>query len=253
MTRYAIAAVLLASLLQACATPKPVAVDIDSSEATWTIESILQRLELPEPPAAISAVADLSIQSPLYTGGSAVHLKHRINDSILVAFTVRGLGLEAARLLVTPDSFFLYNRLEQSVTVGSSRDELVPAMFSPEDAMRRMLGLIKPDEQTPWALSETPDGIVLRDAEQQEQWIIDPSIGRVVSYERSLASGQLAEAIYFSDFAAVDSVLYPRRVVYRNPPQATNGLLQIRSITFSDDVASLALGAPPDAKRMVLE
>ena len=251
MARYALAALVLVMLLQACSGPNRTAVDTAADADRWTVASILKRLELPDPPAAIIAAGDLSIQSPLYTGGAAMRLKHRAADSMLVSLAVRGLGIEAARLLVTPDSFFLYNRLEGVVTAGV--DDFLPAMFSAAAAMRRMLGLIRPDGETAWELVETADGIVLRDADRREQWIVDPVLGRVLSFEHKLPSGQLAEGLYFADFVPIDGELYPRRVTYRSPLQSTNGMIQFSSLQFVDDVSSMALGAPGDVTRTLVE
>lgn len=253
MSRHVTAAVLLVVVLQACSGPNRATVDADSNDAVWTATSIIDRIVLPEPPGAITATADLSIQSPLYTGNVTVHIRHRAGDSMLVAFAVRGLGIEAARLLITPDSFFLYNRIEREITAGASTNALLPAIFSPADAMIRLLGLIKPDKQNAWKLTETSDGIVLRDAENHEQWIIDPSIGRVLSYERAVPSGQLAEGLYFAEFGPVGNALYPKRVTYRSPLRATNGLLQFRLLDFTDDVSGMALRAPEGIKHTILE
>ena len=251
MARHALATLLPFMLLQACAGPGRTTVDTAPDVELWTVPLILQRLDLPTLPAALTAAGDLSIRSPLYTGGAAMRLKHRANDSMLVSLAVPGLGIEAARLLVTPDSFFLYNRLERSVTVGT--EDLLPAMFNVAEAMRRMLGLIRPDGKKAWELVETADGLVLRDADRREQWIIDPALGRVLSYERRLPSGRLAEGLYFAEFVPVDGELYPKRVTYRNPVQSTNGLIHFRSLEFADEVSSMALGAPDGVTRIVVE
>lgn len=253
MTVRITAMLALAWILQACTGPTRMTTDSNDPAGIMSVESVIDQIVLPEPPEALTATADLSIQSPLYTGGTTAHLKHRLGDSILVSLTVRGLGIEAARLLVTSDSFFLYNRIDKELTVGSTTTDLLPDIFSPQDAMRRMLGLIKPDDMVAWELLETADGHVLRNSENGEQWIIDLSRGRVVSYERSLPSGQLAEALYFAEFESVDGVLYPKRVTYRSPLMATSGLLQFRSLNLSKDIPELALRVPTDVKRIIVE
>lgn len=253
MTGRVTAILAMAWILQACAGPSRMTTETNDLARIVTAESVIDQIVLPEPPAALTATADLSIESPLYSGGATAHLKHRLGDSILVSFTVRGLGIEAARLLVTADSFFLYNRIEKELTVGTSTTDLLPDMFSPKDAMHRMLGLIKPDDQVDWEHVETGDGSVLHNSESGEQWIVDLSLGRVVSYERSLPSGQLAEALYFAEFEAVGSEQYPKRVTYRSPLMATSGLLQFRSVNFTEDIPEMTLVVPTDVKRIIVE
>ena len=250
MRRFTVVGILVV-LLSACTTT---GTTVREGDLTPTADAGLTLpLVLPELPKVLTATADLSLQSPLFTGTVTAHLKHRVHDSILVSFSLKGFGLEAARLLVTQDSFFVHDRIERTLTVGSHAADLVPDLFKPSAAMGRLLGLIQPRADLNWTIINSQDGIVLQDSTAQEQWIIDPALGRVVSLERSTDDSQMAEALYFADFAAFGEIVLPTRVTYRNPLNETSGQVYFRSVDTTSDIDDLSLGAPPGLERIELQ
>ena len=236
-------------LLMACAGPERTTTAPSDSGIKLTASEIIQRINLPSTPSSMSATADLSFQSPLYKGSATAKLQHRLGDSILVSLSVKGLGIQIARLLVTSDSFFLYNRIDREITTGANNRELLPELFHTRDAMSRLLGLIKPEESIDWEVLETPSGAILNDPDRNTQWIIDPEVWRVISFERYLPSGDLAEALHFADFDTFGDTLYPKRVTYRNPLTNTVGILHFRSLLTNLDITNLSLNPPAGTKR----
>ena len=83
---------------------------IDLSE--MTLASVIDSIRSHIPPDSFMAVGSMAMKSPLYTGPELrSEILHRRSDSLLMIFSLKGLGLEAGRLLVTQDSLFLYSRV----------------------------------------------------------------------------------------------------------------------------------------------
>ena len=228
---------------------RPATTDNAAPLVSMDADDIIARIEANPVPSSVRATADLSLQSPLYSGSMTARITHRREDSLMVTLAARGLGIEAGRLLVTQDSFFLFNRLAGEVTVGTGTDFL-PGFFGTHEAMVRLLGLLVPNSSVAWDVQMTEYGYLLHDASSGLDYTVDTDTWRVISMERRLPSGQLAESMHYGEFSPFGDGLYPQRVTYRSPVTQITAQLYIRRLTFDRDIHSLRLGAPPGVKRV---
>ena len=220
----------------------------DLYEATTVLDSIWTH----PIPTSIKAQVQLSMDTPIHSGTMMADISHRRGDSLLMAFTVRGLGIEVGRALVTRDSIFFYDRLKQSLHTADSNYPAIPAIFTVQDAIENMLGLIRPMHQSHMQLEQISDRLVLTDTLQNKAYTIDPALWRTIHVEQRDSADTLIESLYFSDFFTVGEMQFPRRVVYRNPASGINAILHYRSIQINEPIISLSLNLPGGISRVPL-
>jgi hypothetical protein len=218
------------------------------SEAATVLDSIWAH----PVPTSIKAQGQLSMNTPIHSGTMMANISHRRGDSLLMAFTVRGLGIEVGQALVTQDSIFFYDRLAQSLHTADSNHPAIPAIFTVQDAIENMLGLVRPTHQLHMQLGQISDRYVLTDTLQNRAYTIDPTLWRIVHVEQRDSTDTLVESLYFSDFFTVGEMQFPRRVVYRNPASDVNAILHYRSIQIDEPIVSMSLNLPGGVNRVPL-
>lgn len=243
-------------VLAGCASTRPKAPQLDTTlpEAFpyHTLEQIEQQLILTSDTLhAFTGKANLSIQSPSRSGRFSADLRARRGDSLFLSISP-GLGIEAARALVTPDSVFLYDRLQNQVTYGSL-DEAAGLLALPiegDDVFRNLLGLVVPDPAVDWRLEADTAFYYLRDPTGTRTYTADPSIWRIVRYEQRTPAGELVEERVFSDFDRFEGVYLPRRVLFRRPPEKSTASLYYRSLELNPEALSFALRTSGSTRRV---
>lgn len=203
---------------------------------------------------AFRARANLVLRSPAQSGQFSADLRARRADSLYLSISP-GLGIEAARALVTPDSFFLYNRIENKLVYGDLDDAagILPAPLAGADLFENLLGLGLPEANVDWSLTADTDTYVLRAPDGLRTYRVDPARWRVVHYEERTPTGDLVEERAFSEFGLFDGVYLPRRIVIRRPADETTGTLYYRSLTLNPSELSFPLRVGASAERVLVE
>ncbi len=188
---------------------------------------------------AFTAKASLSIRSPQQNANLTADIRHRRNDSLYMTLSP-GLGLEAARILITPDSFFVHDRINKRLMYGNLEDASaqLPFPVTGDDIFLGLLGLLSPDDQTNWQLDADSAHYHLRDPERDRLFVIDPALWRVVRYEERDEQGDLVEARVFEEFDQFEHLFLPREVTFRRPSQETSATLYYRSLNLSPTTVS---------------
>ncbi|MEL6668064.1 MAG: DUF4292 domain-containing protein [Bacteroidota bacterium] len=104
------------TLITAC-KPKPTATDNGNSMTTITeADRVMQRMvEAQNAVDWLDARARVRIESPAMNVGGTAFL--RLKKDEWVWMSIKKFGFEAARAMVTPDSFYLINRLENTYSI----------------------------------------------------------------------------------------------------------------------------------------
>lgn len=226
--------------------PKPPAnprTELPNAFPNHTAENIQTQIRLTSDTlTSFKAKASLSIESPQRSGRFSADVHDRRGDSLYLAISP-GLGIEAARALVTPDSFFLYNRIEKKLLYGSldAAGEALPVVLTGDDVFRNLLGLVVPEPDVDWVLDADAAFYYLRDPEGLRMYKIDPALWRVVRYEERAPSGELVEERVFDKFDTFDGVYLPRSVVLRRPAEASSASLYYRSLDLNPPALSFDL------------
>ncbi|PSQ80069.1 MAG: DUF4292 domain-containing protein [Bacteroidetes bacterium QS_8_68_15] len=213
---------------------------------------------------AFTAEVRLSLDTPEFDRNVSADVRARrgpTGDSLYLS--LRKLGIEAARILVTPDSFFVYNALENELTYGalSSAGGMLPAPLRTGKAFENLLGLTAPRAGLDWQVHPRTLGdgkrryvLTSGDGRRRRRLVVDPSRWRAVRYtERSSSGETLLEERVFSEFGRFAGRFLPRRVELRRPPQNSSASLFYRNLTLNpSSLPPFALDAPDGAERTLV-
>ena len=198
-----------------------------------------------------TARASLTVQSPLQSGRATAKIYARRDDSLYLSLSP-GLGIEAARTLVTPDSFFVYDRIEKQLYYGALRDagDFLPGPVGAMDLFANLLGILAPDPDVHWTVEADTAMYTLRDASGRRTYTIDPAFWRVVHYRELALNGEVIEERRFSEFDRFDGAYLPRRLVFRRPLDDTYASLYYRDLDLSPDFLLLHLRIDGSVERI---
>jgi hypothetical protein len=200
---------------------------------------------------AFHARASLVVSSPRQNGRFSADLRFRRSDSLYLSLSP-GLGIEAARALVTPDSVFIYDRIHNELTYGSV-DEAVAFMGLPvseDDLFLNLLGLIVPEPDIEWEVRADTTFYYLTSPSGRMVYVVDPARWRVVRYEEVDSAGSLLDERVFSEFDLVGGTFIPRRVVFRRPLERATASLYYRDLDLAPGPMSFDLRIRDSARRV---
>ncbi|MCY4674244.1 MAG: DUF4292 domain-containing protein [Bacteroidetes bacterium] len=249
MRRIALVCALVAA---GCAGTRTSVVDPVNPSNFYESETVLDSIWAHPIPTSIKAQGQLSMDTPIHSGTVVADISHRRGDSLLMAFTVRGLGIKVGQALITQDSIFFYDRLKQSLHTAGSNHPALPAIFTVQDAIEKLLGLVRPTHQPHMQLEQRQDRLVLTDTLQNRSYTVDPSLWRIIHVEQRDSTDTLTESLHFSEFFTVGETQFPRRVIYRGPASDINAILHYRSIQINEPIVSMALDLPDKVSRISL-
>ena len=219
-----------------------------------TLDQIRTNLAiLPLPLDAYKAETAFSIRTPSQSGSFSASISHKKNDSLLISISP-GLGIVAVRTLVTPDSFFVHDRINKELTLGrlESLQRIFPLPSSSEAIYASMLGLLTPEENEDWELEVGNRYYTVSQPTLNTSFIIDPIYWRVVRYEERSASGSLLEERTYSEFDDIDGVFLPRRLTFRRPEDDTAASIYYRDLTINPSSLSFDFNVSSSVQRIIL-
>lgn len=256
--RYALAITALLVTVAGCAPSRRLAerpTELPDRFPRHSLEEIDQLIRVDtDTLTAFRGKASLALRSPQQSGQFSADIRSRRDDSLYLSISP-GLGIEAARALVTPDSFFLYNRIENEVTYGSidRAAEFLPAPLASGDLFRNLLGLSVPEVGPGWQLEATEDRYLLRDPSGLQTYVIDPALWRIVRYEARTPDGVLVEERTYSDFDRFDGVFLPRQIVFERPAEEILASIYYRDLALNPREMSFPFRTSPAARRNPVE
>lgn len=197
---------------------------------------------------AFRAKASLTVNSPDQRGSFSAQISHRRDDSLYMTLSP-GLGIEAARILVTPDSFYVYNRIEKQLTYGAVRDAqaVLPAALTVDDLFANLTGTLVPSLNREWNVEA--DSSYYHLTSGLRSYVVDPTTWRVVRYVKRSPSGEVVEERRFSEFDRFGSLYLPRRIIFRRPADDTNAVLYYRDLTLNPKRLQFDLRVSSSAER----
>lgn len=217
-----------------------------------SIEEIHEQLFVPSDTLeSFQARASLQVQAPEQSGSFSAELRHKRNDSLYMAISP-GFGVEAARMLVTPDSFYVYDRIRRELTYGSVEDgeRVLPLPLESQELMPSFLGMLRPDADGRWELEADEEYYYLTSSDEQKQYTIDPGLWRVVHYELRSDDGEVIEERSYSEFDRIAGYYLPRRVELERPLDEMEASIYYREISLNPGELSFDLGVSSRARRV---
>lgn len=196
-----------------------------------------------------SADARVRVQSPQENRSFNASIHQRRADSLLMRFSL--FGVEGGRMLLTPDSVFMYDSRNHTLKVGpvAEAQKLLPAPVESDQVFENMLGLIGPSEDRSWTVTADSSLYYLSSANDRHKWTIDPKRWRPLRYTRTRSDGTVTEERRFANFKSVQGVPLPHQVVFRRPTENLQATINYREIQLNPSTLSLALDVPDGISR----
>ncbi len=241
-------------VLYGCGASRPALErELPSNFPFHSAEQILLNLRsaYPDTLHSFRGKASLAVRTPEQRGTFSADVHERIADSLYVSFSP-GLGIEAARALVTADSFYFYDRIKNRLVYGALGDAagILPQPFATNDLFRNLLGLITPPDDLTFHVKADDSFYHLTDTSGLLTYSIDPAFWRVVRLTEHLEDGTLVEVRSFSEFDTFDGVVLPRRVEFLRPSEETRASIYYRSLDLNPGDLSFELKVRDSAERV---
>ena len=247
---------LMGLLMVGCSTTGPGIPDA-TLPSLFPNHSATQVLDqLTPPPGHIDglyAKTSVKVRSPEQRAGFTANISHRRDDSLYMSVKVT-LGIEAARALVTSDSFYVYDRVKKKLYVGdlSQASNHLPIPVSGTEILQNLLGYLVPDKSLEWNLTAGLDTYTLTSDESGESYVVDPTIWRVTDYTRTDAD-QIQEYRKYSDFRTRDDVVLPGQIEFGQPEKETSASIRFRSVDLNPDELNFTLRVSDSAERVSVD
>ena len=189
-----------------------------------------------------SADARVTVRTPDKNRSFNADIRQQRADSLFMRFSL--FGFEGGRMLMTPDSVFIYDSRKQTLRVGPIADAqaFLPAPVASGEVFANLLGLVAPDNGTDWTVTADSSHYYLVNADETRRWTVDPRRWRVVQYKRRTPDGDVLEVRNFSDFKPVQGFSLPHSVTFRRPVDDASARLDYRSIALNPTGLSYDLG-----------
>ncbi len=197
---------------------------------------------------AYSAESNAAIASALGSGHFTARTRHRRNDTMRVDITVQ-LGIEASRILFTPDSFYVYDRIKNTVYLGdiSNATRLLPTPWISPELFLDVLGFPDTDIGPEWSVTADSTRYYLTNAIGTISLFVDPTRWRIERVEIRTDDNQLLEQKSYLDFRSFDGLDLPSRIVIRRPIDKISATIQHRTIDLNPESIDLTFPVKDDA------
>jgi len=159
---------------------------------------------------------------------------YRRDDSLIVKAKVM-LGIEAMRSLVTPDSFYVYDRLHKRLYRGpvDQAFRLLPTPGPLQELFESLSGALEIDRGIDWHVSHDSLYYYFATADQTTSLTVDPRLWRIVMKEDRTPAGDLIERQSFSDFDSFGEFVVPRRIEVYRPLEGERFQVYHRAVTVN--------------------
>jgi hypothetical protein len=199
---------------------------------------------------AFKARASVTVTSPRRNARFGSSIDYRRADSLHLNIRAT-LGIEAARALVTPDSFFVYDRIKRRLYFGDIEraDSMLPLPVSGPDVFYAMLGLSFTADDD-WRMRADSAHYYFESPDRRMAITVDPRYWRVSHFIQYDADGEIVEERTYSDFDDIDGVVLARRVVLSRPQDATHASIYYTQMELNPTSLDLSLSVSDRTRRI---
>lgn len=220
-----------------------------------TATEIVERL--PTFPAELDtlyAEADVQVSTPEENGRFRAKIAYRRADSMLIRVRFP-LGIEGARVLVTPDSAFVYDRIEKRLITGTpdAVSNALPVAVAGTNLVEMATGFYEPDPEAGWSIAADSVQLVLLSSDERVRMIIDPDRWRITNLQFRDPEGMILEERWYMDFMLFNQTLLPRRMALSRPAEDTRLTMVLRDLDASPGRMSFDLDVDPDTRQHRLD
>jgi len=207
---------------------------------------------LPAYPSSMTrlfAESRIALSSPEESGRFSAKISYLHPESLFVRVTFP-LGVEGARVLVSTDSAWVYDRIEKVVWTGSPERvaAVLPGAVAGLHLVEMATGFELPDPDVAWSVDTDSTLYLLTSPDETIRYTIDPALWRVVAVKQQNMEGAITEQRWYSDFATFDDALVPRRMALSRPPEDLRISMALHRLELNPDRLTFELDVASDAQ-----
>ena len=208
--------------------------------------------QLPAYPESLNRVkleAMVAVSSPEMEGQFTALVEVQRRDTLFARIKFP-LGIEGARVLVTQDSAFTFDRIANVVYRGRSDQmkEILPGSLIGLDMVDQAFGFYQPNREQPWILKSDQTKYYLQSPDESIRYTIDPNLWRIEQIQLKDDAGTVFEQRWFLDFREMDGVLLPSRMVLAQSSLDTRLSVALRSVSKNPGAFHFDLDVRADTK-----
>ncbi|GMQ82315.1 MAG: DUF4292 domain-containing protein [Rhodothermia bacterium] len=244
-------------LFSACGSIRPTTTVLSERPEGFpdhSVEEILSKL--PASPDAFDelyAETAVAVSSPDEKGRFSTKITYRRDDSLLIRVRFP-LGIEGARVLVTRDSAWVYDRIHEEVLAGTHEEiaAVLPSAIFGTNFIDDTMDFIQPDPSIAWILSSDSLRYHLVSPDSTLRIDIDPVLWRIVHIEQKSTEGTVLEQRWYTNFRTINEQLLPLRMIISRPEEDTRLSMVLRKIDTTPGPLSFDLGLKSDTRRIFI-
>jgi len=255
--RTAVLTLLFGLMLSSCSSSRRLSqtqLPLPDRFPDHTIEEILSFLPAyPNELNRLYAETQVALSSPTDKGRFTAKISYDRPDSMIVRIGFP-LGIEGARVLITSDSAYVYDRIENVIYSGtpSRIAAVLPGAMVGTQIMEIATGFYSPDAGINWSISADSSNYLLHSPDNTLRYTIDPTIWRVIGYREQDREGTILEQRWYMEFEQINSVLIPRRMTMSRPSEDTRLSMALRRLEVDPSRLTFDLDVKDDAERSYL-
>jgi len=240
-------------MLAGCASSRPGVVPAEVLPARFPDHTAAEIVAaLPGYPAQMNRVfaeTRIALSSPEESGRFSAKISYLHPESLFVRVTFP-MGIEGARVLVAPDSAWVYDRIDKVIWTGSPERvaAVLPGAVADINLVETAMGFTPPDQNVSWQVETDSTLYLLSHPDGSVRYTIDPSLWRVVAVRFMDSTGAIQEQRWYSDFSNVDGVVLPSRMSLSRPPEDFRVSMALRRIELQPSSLSFDLNPASDAQ-----
>lgn len=244
-------------LVSACGSIQPATTVYSDRPEGFPDHSVEQILNLlPSSPDAFNelyAETAVAVSSPDENGRFSTRISYRKGDSLLIRIRFP-LGIEGARVLVTHDSAWVYDRIHNEVIVGTHEEiaAVLPGAIFGTNIIADAIDFIRPDSSIAWNLTADSLRYHLVSPDSTLRIDIDPVLWRIVHIEHKNLEGMVIEQRWYTDFRTINQHVLPLRMIVSRPEEDTRLSMVLRKIDTTPGPLSFDLGLKSDTRRILI-
>lgn len=256
-TTIRLLALVLAVVFSSCRSVSTVSTPNTSLPDNFPNHSLNQILDaLPRLPAAFDqmyAESVVAISSPGEKGRFSTRISHNKGDSTLIRVRFP-LGIEGARVLITQDSAWVYDRINEEVLGGTHAQisSVLPGAVFGTNFVEDGLGYVVPSPHIEWSVTADSLRYHLISPDSRLRLDVDPALWRVVHIEQKSPEGMVIEQRWYTEFRNINQHLLPLRMTVSRPEEDTRLTMVLRKIETEPEQLSFDLGLKTDTRRVFI-
>lgn len=208
--------------------------------------------QLPAYPESLDRVkleALVAVSSPEMDGQFTALVEVQRDDTLFARIRFP-LGIEGARVMVTRDSAFTFDRLANVVYRGRSdrMKEIIPGSLIGLDMVDQAFGFYQPNREQAWILKSDRTRYYLHAPDESIRYTVDPNLWRIEQIQLKDDAGKVFEQRWFLDFREMEGVLLPSRMVLAQSMLDTRLSVALRSVSKNPGAFRFDLDVRADTK-----